>query len=95
MSTKTVIPNCIAEKIDFAKVRSQDDLNTAITQAYDACAKENRKALQADCGCGGKGEKQKREPSEYNRFIATCFKEKTNPSLTDCAADWRKGHPKK
>ena len=74
----------IEKKIDFNKVRSQADLNTAINQAYDACAKEH----PVDCGCG-KGEKRKREPSAYNNFIKDCFKTKTNPSLTDCAADWK------
>ena len=94
MVNKTAIPDCIAEKINFDAVHSQDDLNTAISQAYDACAKENKVRLKDQCDCT-KGEKKKREPSEYNTFIKDCFKTKSNPTLTDCAADWRKGHPKK
>jgi hypothetical protein len=81
--SKITLPDCIAEKINFNAVRSQEDLNTAISQAYDACAKEH----PADCGCG-KGEKKKREPSEYNIFIKDCFHEKPNTTLKDCAADW-------
>jgi hypothetical protein len=90
MPNKTTLPDCITEKIDFTKVRSQSDLDTAISQAYDACAKEH----PADCGCG-KGEKKKREPSVYNLHIKKCFQEDSNATLKSCAADWRKDHPKK
>ena len=97
MPNKTAIPDCIAEKIDFTKVRNQDELNTAIGQAYDACAKENK----ASCSCE-KGEKKKREPSAYNLHISTCMKSKNikgfgnaAPAMKECAAEWRKTHPKK
>jgi len=41
------------------------------------------------CECS-EGGKRKREPSAYNNFIKSCFQEKPNPTLKDCAADWRK-----
>lgn len=97
MPIKTILPACITEKINFDSVHSQEDLNTAIGQAYDSCANEH----PVDCGCD-KGEKKKREPSAYNIHISTCMKSKhikgfgnAVPAMVECAADWRKDHPKK
>ncbi|MDD5701582.1 MAG: hypothetical protein PHU23_05970 [Dehalococcoidales bacterium] len=99
MSSKTVIPACIAEKIDFSKVHSQADLNTAIGQAYDACAKEH----PVECDCA-KGERRKREPSAYNLFIGECMRSKpiagkpfgtAGKYMGECAQSWREAHPKK
>ncbi len=100
MVNKISIPSCVADKIDFTKIHSQDDLNTAISQAYSACAVD----VKAECDCAKGGKKKKREPSEYNKFIKSCFGEKKKAGedvsrasvvLSQCAANYRKEHPKK
>jgi hypothetical protein len=42
-----------------------------------------------ECSAGREG-KVKREPSEYNRFISSCFKDKPDTTLKECAQDWTK-----